>query len=425
MTRQEMIQRQAKQFVKMRFPELHAADSPVYQLNLAAVVKFIEESQDDRFPYMPLMAANKLQFVVIDQFMKPDESLQKKYEDTVNEVFSKLPPSLIHTLVMALDKWLIDQGLIYPQSYIHETATNLIVGGVRTVDAMIERFEALHKDQLGDQWRELLLCEVAMSKMGQIFDLVKGWVERDVAQGIIKIDSANINGTVIAFIEPLMCDLNQLLNDGILDVALTRNKYVELRDYGYNFTSQGPIGMNSNNSVFSNYQIQPSYGQNPAFNFQLGQVMCTKVALEGIREIFEIQGITLPREQLHNLAEYAVKRQVRTRQELTQLMQEAAVQTHGVNYLAVLRDLYPKAELLLPPEMPERVNAKEVSLPGYQFERDDVFYVINREYGISPNGNPLQGAWVCRDYHTGNFIDHDRNRTNLAQRLNIKLEGKL
>lgn len=71
------------------------------------------------------------------------------------------------------------------------------------------------------------------------------------------------------------------------------------------------------------------------------------------------------------------------------------------------------------PIEPKLTNPRKVELEGYHFEREDDFHVITREYGVSPQGNALQGAWVCRNYHTGEYIDHDRYRVDLFERLNV------
>jgi len=42
-----------------------------------------------------------------------------------------------------------------------------------------------------------------------------------------------------------------------------------------------------------------------------------------------------------------------------------------------------------------------------------------REWGVSPNGNNFHGAWVLRV--NGEYIDHSRNRTDLAEANHLKL----
>lgn len=428
MTLQEMIQRQAKQFISHRFPELYASDSPVYQLQLAEVVKHIEAAQNARYPYMPLMAYTQLHFVSFAPLtLLNSKSLQSHYEEKVAEVFRNLSPGLVHMTVMTFDKWLMDHDLVYPQNYVHETATKLIMDGARDAASLIERFEHLHRDQLGDDWMDLTRREVSKSIMGRVFEMAKVWVTRDVEAGIIKISSDSINGQTISFVEPLMFSIGMMVQaDDSIDWTQVKKQYVELRDYGYQFGMQPQGDMKNNNCGFNQLQsMQQHFGQG-GFNFhhtpKLKLLMNKDLIIEYIANMFAVYEITLPKDKLLNLAEYAMNKRVSDTRELEKLMHEAAINTHGANYIVVLRDLYPKAQLLLPPEEPQRVNAKAVTLPGYQFERDDVFYVVNREYGQSPNGNPFQGAWVCRDYHSGAYIDHDRNRTNLAQRLSIKLE---
>lgn len=73
-------------------------------------------------------------------------------------------------------------------------------------------------------------------------------------------------------------------------------------------------------------------------------------------------------------------------------------------------------------QLPE--TAAVVTLQGndhYLFTRNDTQYVITRGYGMSPNLNPLQGAWICHEIFTGRYIDHDQYRSDLFQRLNLKV----
>lgn len=66
-----------------------------------------------------------------------------------------------------------------------------------------------------------------------------------------------------------------------------------------------------------------------------------------------------------------------------------------------------------------------ISSNGHQefyFIRDDVHYIIARAYGTSPTGNPFFGAWVCNEHHTGKYIDHDKYRADLFERLNLKVK---
>lgn len=58
---------------------------------------------------------------------------------------------------------------------------------------------------------------------------------------------------------------------------------------------------------------------------------------------------------------------------------------------------------------------------SYSFYRNDVLHVMAREYGLSPTGNPLLGSWVLRKLYTGEYVDHDFNRHDLAERQTIKI----
>lgn len=46
---------------------------------------------------------------------------------------------------------------------------------------------------------------------------------------------------------------------------------------------------------------------------------------------------------------------------------------------------------------------------------------MQREYGLTPNGNSLGGQWVLRK--EGEFVDFDRYRNDLAERNNITIAG--
>lgn len=48
-------------------------------------------------------------------------------------------------------------------------------------------------------------------------------------------------------------------------------------------------------------------------------------------------------------------------------------------------------------------------------------FTMQREYGETPNGNPLSGRWVLRK--EGQFIDFDQYRSDLAERNNIRIDG--
>jgi hypothetical protein len=46
---------------------------------------------------------------------------------------------------------------------------------------------------------------------------------------------------------------------------------------------------------------------------------------------------------------------------------------------------------------------------------------MQREYGATPNGNPLGGKWVLRV--AGDFVDYDQYRTDLAERNGFRFES--
>lgn len=45
---------------------------------------------------------------------------------------------------------------------------------------------------------------------------------------------------------------------------------------------------------------------------------------------------------------------------------------------------------------------------------------LSREYGLTPNGNPLGGHWVLRD-KDGTMVAFDQYRNDLAERHKLKL----
>ena len=49
------------------------------------------------------------------------------------------------------------------------------------------------------------------------------------------------------------------------------------------------------------------------------------------------------------------------------------------------------------------------------------YWTMTREYGHTPNGNPINGRWVLRD-NNGTWIDFDKYSNDLAERNNLKLE---
>lgn len=47
-------------------------------------------------------------------------------------------------------------------------------------------------------------------------------------------------------------------------------------------------------------------------------------------------------------------------------------------------------------------------------------WLMRREYGNTPNGNPVDGRWVLRN-ERGEWVDFDKYRNDLAERNNIVL----
>jgi hypothetical protein len=47
---------------------------------------------------------------------------------------------------------------------------------------------------------------------------------------------------------------------------------------------------------------------------------------------------------------------------------------------------------------------------------------LSREYGLTPNGNPLGGHWVLRD-KDDTMVAFDQYRNDLAERYKLKLVG--
>ena len=48
-------------------------------------------------------------------------------------------------------------------------------------------------------------------------------------------------------------------------------------------------------------------------------------------------------------------------------------------------------------------------------------WTMQREYGMTPNGNPINGQWVLRDGN-GEMIAFDKYRNDLAEQHHLKLE---
>lgn len=50
--------------------------------------------------------------------------------------------------------------------------------------------------------------------------------------------------------------------------------------------------------------------------------------------------------------------------------------------------------------------------------------VLRREYGLTPNGNPMNGCWVLRDKH-GEMVGFNRYRNDLAEHYRLKLDASV
>lgn len=46
--------------------------------------------------------------------------------------------------------------------------------------------------------------------------------------------------------------------------------------------------------------------------------------------------------------------------------------------------------------------------------------IMKREYGVTPNGNKIEGAWVLRS-SDGSWIDFDQYRNDLAARNDLQI----
>lgn len=66
--------------------------------------------------------------------------------------------------------------------------------------------------------------------------------------------------------------------------------------------------------------------------------------------------------------------------------------------------------------MPE-IIMNQISADKYV---SDCGYNLEREYGLSPNGYPLNGKWVLRD-PTGKMLDFDKYRYDIEEYYNLKL----
>lgn len=48
-------------------------------------------------------------------------------------------------------------------------------------------------------------------------------------------------------------------------------------------------------------------------------------------------------------------------------------------------------------------------------------YELRREYGETPNGNPIGGRWVLRESETGEWVDMSTHRHDLASQYDLRL----
>ena len=97
---------------------------------------------------------------------------------------------------------------------------------------------------------------------------------------------------------------------------------------------------------------------------------------------------------------------------------EAEVRMHSTVDLGPMNDPTTHKEA----DAVKKVTAASISIDAFLFYRNDEQYYVNREYGVSPQGNPLHGAWVIRNFLTGAYIDHDRYRSDLFERNYISME---
>jgi hypothetical protein len=70
-----------------------------------------------------------------------------------------------------------------------------------------------------------------------------------------------------------------------------------------------------------------------------------------------------------------------------------------------------------------RIKIKMVEIVNDHKYQDDAGRTMTREYGLTPNGNQLNGRWVLRD-QKGQWIDMDKYRFDLSERHDIQLVSK-
>jgi hypothetical protein len=157
-----------------------------------------------------------------------------------------------------------------------------------------------------------------------------------------------------------------------------------------------------------------------------------KAAIALYQEVKEA-GVTLTTEMVSDyIAHQIVSSAAMKARSITTALKEAGVEKStrniGDTEIYVKSDLKIAAEEMLDPCNGKSAVQLEQAIgyrmdDHYRFNRNDWQYVMAREYGVSPTGNVFMGAWVIREYLTGEYIDHDRNRHDLAERHAIKLES--
>lgn len=72
--------------------------------------------------------------------------------------------------------------------------------------------------------------------------------------------------------------------------------------------------------------------------------------------------------------------------------------------------------------VPPKLQMLELEENFYRSIRCDDEIVVAREYGVHPvSGMPMQGTWVLRNFHTGEFLDSDKYLNDLTERNNLKI----
>lgn len=69
--------------------------------------------------------------------------------------------------------------------------------------------------------------------------------------------------------------------------------------------------------------------------------------------------------------------------------------------------------------MPAGVDRRMLQASPDKYESSDG-YVLQREYGMTPNGNPMGGRWALRSAD-GRLLDFDRYRNDVAERHQLTL----